>query len=39
LSQNVAELDYVVTDGGSSDETVDILKKYEDRFALGLRKG
>jgi GT2 family glycosyltransferase len=32
LSQDVAELDYVVTDGGSRDETVDILKKYQDRL-------
>jgi glycosyltransferase involved in cell wall biosynthesis len=28
LSQDVDGLDYVVTDGGSSDATVDILRKY-----------
>jgi glycosyltransferase involved in cell wall biosynthesis len=28
LSQDVAELDYVVVDGGSTDETVALLKKY-----------
>jgi glycosyltransferase involved in cell wall biosynthesis len=33
LSQDCAELDYVVTDGGSSDGTVEILKKYEDRLS------
>jgi glycosyltransferase involved in cell wall biosynthesis len=32
LSQNVAGLDYVVADGGSKDQTVEILKNYEGRL-------
>ena len=32
LSQPVADMEYVVVDGASKDETVDILKKYEDRL-------
>lgn len=29
LSQGVAELEYVVVDGGSRDETLDVLRRYE----------
>lgn len=32
LSQGIASLEYVVFDGGSTDETVAILRKYEDRL-------
>ena len=32
LSQPVTDLEYVVFDGGSSDETVDVLRKYEHRL-------
>jgi glycosyltransferase involved in cell wall biosynthesis len=32
LSQEVQGLDYAVIDGGSADETISILKRYEDRF-------
>jgi Predicted glycosyltransferases len=32
VSQDVENLEYVVFDGGSSDETVAILKKYENRL-------
>ena len=32
LDQNVPSLDYMVVDGASTDETVDVLKKYEARL-------
>jgi len=32
LSQPVQNLEYVVFDGGSQDETVEVLRKYEDRL-------
>lgn len=32
LEQGIAELEYFVVDGGSQDETVEILKKYEPRI-------
>jgi glycosyltransferase involved in cell wall biosynthesis len=32
LSQDFAGIDYVVTDGGSSDETVSILRRYQHRL-------
>lgn len=33
LGQDVALFDYYIIDGGSSDGTVDIIKKYEDNLA------
>lgn len=32
LSQDHQEIEYIVTDGGSTDGTVDILKKYSDKI-------
>lgn len=33
LSQTYKNIEYLVVDGGSEDNTVDIIKKYEDRIA------
>ena len=33
LSLNYDNLEYIIIDGGSSDGTVDIIKKYEDKLA------
>lgn len=32
LSQGIDDLQYVVFDGGSTDQTVDVLRRYEDRL-------
>ena len=34
LNQSGADVEHIVVDGGSTDETVDLLKTYEDRYDL-----
>lgn len=32
LSQSYPQIEYIIVDGLSQDNTVDIIKKYEDKF-------
>ena len=38
LSQNYPNLEYIVMDGGSTDDTVDILKSYGKKFTWVSKK-
>lgn len=33
LNQNYKEIEYIIIDGGSTDSTIDIIKKYSDKLA------
>ena len=36
LSQNYSNLEYIIMDGGSTDNTVEVIKKYEKQFNFNI---
>ena len=38
LSQNYPNLEYIIVDGGSNDNSVEIIKKYQDYLAYWVDK-
>lgn len=37
LRQSYTDIDYVIVDGGSKDNTLDIIRRYEPRFGGRMR--
>lgn len=38
LNQSYSDIEYIIIDGKSKDQTIDIIKKYEKKLPTGLVK-